>query len=384
MLIPSQRALFDIPEEVAYLNCAYMSPLMTKAIDAGIAGVNHKKQPWLLTINDFFTGPEAIRSKCARMIGANPTDIALVPSASYGIATATKNLPVEPGQEIIVLEDQFPSNIYPWHQLATEKGGIVRIISFSDAQTGNGDTDWTKAIVEAISDKTAILALPHCHWTDGSLIDLIKVGKTSRNHGAALVLDVTQSCGALPIDMKSIQPDFLVCASYKWLLGPYSTGFLYVAPKWQDGAPLEEGWIARKNSEDFRRLVDYQDEYQPGAIRFDMGERASFHLLPMMAAALDQLLDWGVENIAETLLQKTRYIADRAAVLGLTSQQEDLRANHFLGLRVSDGIPDSLLAALASEKIYVSVRGDAIRITPHLYNTNEDSDRLIDTLKRNL
>ena len=382
MLIPSQRSLFDIPEEITYLNCAYMSPLMTKVTEAGFDGINQKKQPWLLTIDDFFTGPDSIRAKCARMIGANPTDIALVPAASYGIATATKNLPVEPGQEIIVLEDQFPSNIYPWHKLATDKGGIVRVISFGDAQTSNGDTDWTKAILDAVGDKTAIIALPHCHWTDGALIDLFKVGEKARAHGAALVLDITQSCGALPIDVKSVQPDFLVCASYKWLLGPYSTGFLYVAPKWQYGVPLEEGWIARKNSEDFQRLVDYQDEYQPGAIRFDMGERASFHLLPMMAAALDQLLDWGVENIAETLLEKTRYIANQAAALGLTSQQEHLRANHFLGLRVDGGIPDALPATLAKENIFVSVRGNAIRVTPHLYNTKDDADRLIDTMKR--
>lgn len=382
MLIPSQRGLFDIPENVAYLNCAYMSPLMNKVVEAGEKGVGLKSQPWSLTPADFFSVPDEIRVKCARLIGAEPTDIALIPSVSYGIACATKNVPLAPGQEIVCLADQFPSNIYPWRQLADERGGTVRMIAESEARTGNGDTDWTTALLDRIGDKTAIVALPHCHWTNGAIIDLVKVGGKAREYGAALVLDVTQSCGALPINVQEVQPDFLVCASYKWLLGPYSTGFVYVAPKWQNGRPLEEGWIARKGSEDFRRLVDYQDEYQPGATRFDMGERSNFHLLPMMDAALGQLLEWGVENIAETLLEKTRDIVAKVAPLGLEAPPENLRAGHFLGLRVPGGIPDKLLPALAKENIFVSVRGDSIRVTPHLYNNIEDADRLVEMLKR--
>ena len=382
MLIPSQRDSFDIPENVAYLNCAYMSPLMRKVAEAGKAGVDLKRQPWSLTPADFFSVPDEVRAKCARLIGAEPGDIALIPSASYGIACAANNLPIASGQEIICLDDQFPSNLYSWRQLASEQGGSVRMITRNDARTDDGDTDWTAALLEAISDQTAIVALPHCHWTDGAIVDLVRVGKKAREYGAALVLDVTQSCGALPINMQDVQPDFLICASYKWLLGPYSTGFLYVAPKWQNGRPLEEGWIARKGSEDFRRLVDYQDEYQPGAMRFDMGERSNFHLLPMMDTALGQLLDWGVKNIAETLLEKTRYIAGKVVPLGLSSAPENLRANHFLGLQVSGGIPDALLPALAKENIFVSVRGDSIRITPHLYNTDQDADRLVDMLKK--
>jgi selenocysteine lyase/cysteine desulfurase len=384
MLISSQRDAFDIPENIAYLNCAYMSPLMNKVVEAGKKGVGLKGRPWRLTPADFFSVPDEIRLKCAKMIGAAPADIALVPSVSYGIACATNNIPLEPGQEIICLEDQFPSNIYPWRRMADDHDGTVRMISEQDARTGNGHTDWTTALLNTIGNKTAIVALPHCHWTNGAVIDLVRVGEKARAHGAALVLDITQSCGALPIDVNEVQPDFLVCASYKWLLGPYSTGFVYVSPKWQNGRPLEEGWITRKGSEDFRRLVDYQDDYQPGAVRFDMGERSNFHLMPMMDTALGQLLEWGVENIAETLLEKTRYIAAKVASLGLEAPPEELRAGHFLGLRVPGGIPDTLLPALVDEDIYVSVRGDSIRVTPHLYNTTEDADRLVAALKQNL
>lgn len=379
-LIPSQRHLFDMPENVAYLNCAYMSPLMNHVVAAGDTGVRRKATPWTLSPPDFFSESQQLRENFARLINANSTDIAIIPSVSYGIAVAAKNLTVSAGQEILVLEDQFPSNIYSWKKSAEQSGAKVNMIKRIDATSGNGPVDWTSALLEHIRDQTAIVALPHCHWTDGALIDLEKVAKKIRAHGAKLVLDITQSGGAMPIDMRVIQPDFLVCACYKWLMGPYSLGFLYVAPKWQEGEPLEETWLARRGAEDFRRLVDYQDDYQPGAIRFDMGERSQFHLAPMANAALEQLLEWGVGNIAATLTQKTNAIAERAQELGLTPLPNELRGGHYLGLTVPGGVPDALLPALAARQIFVSVRGDSIRVTPHLYNNDHDADRLIDGL----
>lgn len=380
MLIESQRHLFDIPDDIAYLNCAYMGPLMKHVVEAGHAGIALKATPWSLFPQDFFSYPQKIREKCAELVGATASDIALVTSASYGIATAARNLPLKTGEDIICLEDQFPSNYYTWDEAAKKNDANLRVISRAEAKTGNGYADWTSAILTAIGDQTAIVTLPHCHWTDGALIDLVKVGKKVRKHGAALVVDITQSGGAMPFNVADIQPDFVVCASYKWLLGPYSTGFLYVAPKWQNGTPLEENWIARKGSEDFRGLVDYAFEYQPGAVRFDMGERANFHLLPMMGTAIDQLLEWGVDNIAETLTAKTSGIAKRAEALGMSSAPGHLRAGHFLGLGMPGGVPQDLLSRLAEEKIFVSVRGDSVRVTPHLYNTDTDVDRLMEAL----
>ncbi|MBZ0216314.1 MAG: aminotransferase class V-fold PLP-dependent enzyme [Fimbriimonadaceae bacterium] len=381
-IIPSQRHLFDMPEDVAYLNCAYMSPLMNEVVAAGDSGIRRKATPWSLTPQDFFTETETLRARFAQLINADSADIAIIPSVSYGIAVAAKNLPLAAGQEVLVLEDQFPSNIYSWKKLAQSNGATVNMIRRRDAAPGNGPVDWTTALLENIHDRTGIVALPHCHWTDGALIDLMSVAKKIRTHGAKLVLDITQSGGAMPIDMQTIQPDFLICACYKWLMGPYSLGFLYVAPEWQQGDPLEETWLARRGSEDFRRLVDYQDEYQPGAIRFDMGERSQFHLAPMANAALKQLLDWGVKNIAATLKLKTDKIAAKARGLGLTPLPGNLRGGHYLGLSVPGGVPEALPAALADSQIFVSVRGDSIRVTPHLYNNEHDADRLIDALTK--
>ena len=239
-------------------------------------------------------------------------------------------------------------------------------------------------MLDAITERTAIVAAAHCHWTDGALIDVERIAARTREIGAALVLDITQSGGAWPFDAATVRPDFLICACYKWLMGPYSLGFLYVDPKWHGGEPLEYNWIARRRSEDFGGLVDYEDSYQDGALRFDMGERSNFHLMPMAAAALGQILEWGVDDIAATLSAGTAAIAERARALGLTASPPHLRAGHFLGLRFPSGIPAGLLERLAQEQIYVSVRGDSMRITPHLYNTQGDVDRLFAALEREM
>ncbi|MZR32135.1 aminotransferase class V-fold PLP-dependent enzyme [Sneathiella litorea] len=374
-MIPSQRHLFEIPDNIAYFNCAYMGPLLKAARAAGHMGVDRKALPWSVSPEDFFTESEQARSLFARLIGAAADDIAIIPSASYGTAVAARNLPLKAGEKILLLEDQFPSNVYCWTERVRENGAEIMTVP------APADHDWTSAVLKAIDDKVAIAALPHNHWTDGALLDLEAIGARLRAQGAKLVLDVTQSLGAMPLDLEKIKPDFMIAAAYKWLLGPYSLGFMYVAPEHQGGDPLEYNWLNRKGSEDFAGLVEYVDTYQQGARRFDMGERANFALMPIAVAALEQLLDWGIANIQETLTQKTRNIAARCADLGLTSLPDDIRAGHFLGLRRDGGLPKDILERLRTEDIHVSVRGSSMRITPHLFNNEADSDKLLAALK---
>ena len=264
----------------------------------------------------------------------------------------------------------------PWRELAAQTGASLVTIPRP------ADSDWTAALLAAIDERTAIAALPHCHWTDGGLVDLAVVGRRLRDVGAALVVDATQSLGALPFDVAAIDPDFMVAASYKWLLGPYSLGFLYVAPRHQQGRPLEHNWIARAGSEDFAGLVNYRDAFQPGARRFDVGERSNFALMPMAIAALEQILAWSLPAIQSTLGAVTADIAGRAAGIGLGAVPANLRAPHFLGLRFPSGVPSGLPERLAAAQVFVSVRGDAMRVTPHLYNNEADIDRLFHTLER--
>jgi selenocysteine lyase/cysteine desulfurase len=376
--IPCQRDLFDLPGDVAYLNCAYMSPLLKRAVQLGAEGIARKARPWTISPADFFTDSERARGLFAELVGATAEDIALVPSASYGLAIAAANLPFAEGRRILVLADQFPSNVYTWRELAAGKGGEVVTVARP------ADGDWTAAILARLDQRVAITALPHCHWTDGGLIDLVAVGARCREVGSALVIDATQSLGALPLDLAAVRPDYLVCAGYKWLLGPYSLGYLYIAPRHQDGRPLEQNWIARAGSDDFARLIDYQDRYQPGARRFDMGERSNVALLPAGIAALEQLLRWGQAAIAGTLAARNAGIVERAAALGMRAIPAHLRAGHFVGLRLPGGAPAGLPERLAKEQVYVSLRGDSVRVTPHLYNNDADVDRLFGVLERTL
>ncbi len=379
-MIPCQRQLFDIPDDVAYINCAYLSPMMHSVAEAGRAGIASKMRPWGTVVENFFTGPDEFRELASRLVNATPKDIAIVPSVSYGVAAAVLNLDPAPNGEILLLQDDFPSDVYSWRRFAAEKNLRIRTV---DRPTADAP-DWTAAVLAVIGPQTRVVSVPQVHWTNGLKLDLVRIGQAARAVGAALVLDLTQSLGAMPIDIQAIDPDFAVAACYKWLLGPYGVGVLYVAPRHQQGRPLEEGWIVRKGSEDFAGLVDYQDEYQPGAVRFDMGERSQFQLLPMAAAAMRQILAWGVDDIAVSLNILTTRIAEEASAMGLSVAPAELRAPHYLGLAFAGGPPHDLLQSLRAHNVYVSVRGSSVRVTPHLYNNESDIEHFFEALRASI
>lgn len=377
--LPSQRHLFDIPPDIAYFNCAYMAPLLRQAQSAGVEGVRRKAHPWQQTAADFFTESEETRALFARLIGAGSDDVALIPSVSYGMAVAARNLPLRPGQTVVLAAEEFPSGVYAWRQAAAEAGAGVVVVPRPV------DGDWTAAMLEAIDARTGVVLAAQTHWICGGQMDLVALSARARAVGAALVLDLTQSAGAVPFDVRAVDPDFIAAASYKWLMGPYGLGFLYVAPRHQHGQPLEQGWISREGAEDFRRLVEYNAAFQPGARRFDMGERSSFHLMPMAKAALEQLLAWGPATTAETLARLTARIAAEAAErFGAEAPPGALRSPHYLGLRFPQGLPDSFAADLAAEGVHISLRGDRARITPHLYNEEADVQRLFKAMEASL
>jgi selenocysteine lyase/cysteine desulfurase len=376
MNLRSQRDLFEIPEDIVYLNCAYMSPQLRPAREAGERAISRKSRPWEITPNQFFEDAEEIRALFARLVGGDAEGVAIVPSVSYGISVAAANVPVREGEKIIILEDQFPSNVYAWRELAEQSG--ARLVTLARPE----DLDWGRALLEEIDADTAVVAVPNCHWTDGSLVDLASVGESAREAGAALVVDAIQSLGAYPFDVSDVRPDYLVASSYKWLLGPYGVGFMYVGEEYREGKPIEHNWINRRGSQDFSGLVAYQDAFQPGARRYDVGERSNFALLPMAAEALRQLLDWEVGNVCETIGTLTDLIEEKAGELGIVTIPKDRRARHMIGLMLGPDAPGDLATRLTAHNIFVSVRGESVRVSPHLYNTREDVDRLFAVLKR--
>jgi selenocysteine lyase/cysteine desulfurase len=373
----SQRPAFDVPDTVAYFNTANMSPLLHSVRTAGEAALRRRAQPWTIRADDWFGDVERLRSLFAALVGADADGVALVPAASYGFAVAARNIRLFEGQRILVLAEEYPSGIYTWRRLASQTGAVVHTVNRQPGQT------WTEAVLAALDERVRVVSVPNVHWTDGALVNLEPVAARSRELGARLVIDASQSLGAMPLNVAALRPDFVVCVGYKWLLGPFGRGYLWVSAHHRQGQPLEENWILRAGSQDFARLVDYRDEYQPGARRYDQGERTLFELTPMAVAALDQLLAWGVERIAATLSKVTAEIDARAARLGLSSTTKP-RGPHMLGLRLPGEVRERILPALAQAGCFAALRGDALRIAPHLHVTSADIDCLMDTLAKTL
>ncbi len=373
-----QRHLFDMPMDIAYLDCAFMGPLTGKVMAAGRGGLSRKARPWELCTDDFFEDGLRIKALMVRLMNARAEDFALIPSVSYGMAVAAKNLSIEAGSEILVMAHQFPSNVYVWREKARASNAHVKTLSRHEGQS------WTEVVLDAIGPQTSIVALANVHWIDGGMLDLVAIGQKARQHGAALVLDLTQSLGALPFDAAAVDADFTVVANYKWLLGPYGTGFLHVAERHHDGLPLEQCWQSRDGAENFAGLTDYHDQMAGGAARFDMGERSNFALLPAVEAALTQILDWGVENICAQIRAHTAALAQTAGELGLHGEDEPIRAPHYLSLRLPDTAPDDLQQRLRTQNVFVSRRGDRLRITPHVWVNEADIERFGAALKASL
>ena len=376
-MISCQRNLFNIPDEIVYLNTAYISPLSLKVEKAINKGCKLETEPWKIDPEfHFFNQIKETKIIFSNLFNISYKNVSLIPSASYGISTAANNIRLtKTKNKILILKDQFPSNVYPWMKLSKKQEGVLVIIDDLN------ETTLTEEIINKISEEVAVVAIPNIRWTDGYIIDLKKVSNTCKKFDVNLILDLTQSAGAMQIDLKEINPDFAIIANYKWMLGPYSTGFLYISDKFIDGVPLEETWIGRKNSQDFSKLTDYQSLYNSYSIRFDMGQRANFSLLPGVKAALEQLHDWSIKKIENTLYQNNMIIYKGLSELGFEILREKNRAPHFISARLPGYDGDSLINNLKKNKIFISERSGYLRITPHLWNNEEDFFKLINCLK---
>ncbi|HET7462614.1 MAG TPA: aminotransferase class V-fold PLP-dependent enzyme [Longimicrobium sp.] len=383
-MLTCQRDLVHLPEGLHYLNCAYMGPLLKSVEEAGVAALRRRRDPTSITAPDFFTGADRARALFGELVNAPADRVSIVPSVSYAIATVAKNARLRRGTNVVVARGQFPSNVYSWRRMVDEgetDGAELRVVDAPGQPERRGEA-WNARILEAIDEGTALVALGNVHWADGTRFDLEAIGRRAREVGALLVVDGTQSVGALPFDVDAVRPDVLVCAGYKWLLGPYSLGLAYFGERFDDAAPLEETWLGRRGSEDFARLVDYQDEYQPGGARFDVGERSNFTLMPMLIAALEQVLAWGPRNVQDYCRALTGELIEAARELGCVIEDEPWRGAHLFGIRTPPSIDAARLQReLAARRVSVSLRGDAVRVAPNVYNTPEDAAALIDALR---
>ena len=381
-MLPSQRASFDIPREICYLNAASYSPLPIRTLEAGRAAVDRKGRPWTIEASFLNTQYERARTAAARLIQADPSDIALIPSISYGVATAAKLFTPERGTRVLVLENDHSSPVLEWRARAEAQGFSVETIKQPD------NADWTSAVLESIERSGAppvsLASISSVHWSDGGLIDIDKVGAALRQRGAAFLIDATQSAGVLALDVGRLDPDFVIFPTYKWLVGPYGRAFLYVAKRHQNGVPLEQTAGGRRNVRAENAVYFTDLEYVADARRFDMGERDFFISLEMASIGMEMMADWGAEKIAKRLAMLTGRIAAALRGTDVRVPEAHLRAPHILSLAFTGGMPTGLVEGLASEGIYVAPRLGRMRVSPHVYNDEADADRFVEVLTRRL
>ncbi|NNF03545.1 MAG: aminotransferase class V-fold PLP-dependent enzyme [Rhodothermales bacterium] len=381
-MLDCQSDHFNLPVGSHYINCAYMSPMPKAVEEAGVAAIRSKRDPSRIKPEDFFETSDLVRRAFAGIVDCDrPDRVSLIPAVSYGIATAARNIDLGPGDAIVLLHEQFPSNVYTWRRRAAETDAELRIVH-PPPDGADRAADWNERILDAIRRDTAVVSIPIVHWADGTRFDLERISSRAKDVGAALIVDGTQSIGALPFSFDSVRPDVLVCAGYKWLFGPYSTALACWGDRFLDGVPIEENWITRRNADDFAGLVDYEDAYEPGAVRFDVGERSNFVLLPMLLEALNLVSSWRPDAIQSYCRDLMRPALDRISALGYRVGPPAARGSHLFGIRMPESIGvDALRTELTRRSVSVSVRGDAVRVAPNVYNGPEDVEALLDALE---
>lgn len=362
------------------MNCGYMSPLLKSVEEKGIEGMRRKRNPMSIKPVDFFTDVKDVRRKFGRMVNCLPSQVAVMPAVSYGMNSVIRNIPYYPGQHALTISEEFPSCYYTAERWCKTNGAKLRIVARKDDIPRKGE-DWNERILEAINNDTAFIVLASVHWMNGTKFDLERIGSRCKQVGAKLIVDGSQSVGAMPIDVQKYKIDALICAAYKWLMGPYSTALSYIHEDFNEGIPLEESWMTRPNAERFDRLTNYVEGYKPGANRFDVGQSSNFIMIPMLNEALGQLLDWGIQEIQDYCGALARPLIDYFLEKKVPVDDENNRANHLMGLQLPVGTDGEVLVEeLQRRKVYVSLRGNNIRISINVFNTEKDVQELIAAL----
>ncbi len=380
MSLSCQASLFTLPADIHYLNCAYMSPLLKSVEAAGVEGLLKKQNPTVVGHDDFFNGPVGLKDSFGKLVNANPQQIALIPSVSYGMASAFANIPAKAGQKAITVEGEFPSDYFSLHRFCADNGVKLESIKARPYSAGRGK-QWNEDLLNAIDNNTVAVAISMVHWMDGTLYDMEAIGKRCKEVSAIFLVDGTQSVGALPMDVVKFQIDALIVAGYKWLMGPYSIGLAYYSEFFNNGKPIEESWMNRLRSNDFGNLTDYERQYRSGAARYNLGESSNFILVPMLQKALDQLLEWGPQNVQNYCEELSLPLVSFLQEKGYWVEQPAFRSKHLFGFALPENMDrEKFMKKLAAKKVYLSLRSSSMRVSPHLYNTREDVNALIEVL----
>jgi selenocysteine lyase/cysteine desulfurase len=380
----SQKHLFSLDHNITYLNCAAYSPLLKSVVEAGQKGLLLKSNPQNINPKfDFFDHSDQARELLQKILNApHKDDFAIIPSVSYGMAIVAHNLFRLPNiaqkTNIVITAEEFPNNIYTFEKAAAKYNLSLDSIS-ADIFKGN----WNQKLLDAIDTGTALVVVPNVHWVHGYVFDLEQIAAKCKANGALLVIDGTQSVGAFELDINKVKPDAIIGAFYKWMMGPHSICYGYFGEFFHEGQPIEESWFNKENSHVFDDLLNYERTYRPRAQRYNSGEYSHFILTPMIIAGMNQLLTWGIDSIQKHCHTISEPSITELRALGCKILPIQQHASHLISLHLPDKVKlDNLMKHFETEKIFVSKRDKTIRVSPHLYNTEQDFEKLTLAIKK--
>ncbi len=367
---------FEI-EDATYLNLASESPLPRVSVRAVQAALEAKKFPHHKTDATFFEVPNRIRESIAKLIGAQPEEIALTSGASAGVAAVAHALKWQPGDEVITAKGEFPLQYTAWKPMEEREGLKLKIV----APRGRFMT--ADDLIAAMTPKTRLVSVSLVRFDDGSLLDAPRVAAACHAQGALLLLDVSQYCGAMPMDVHQLGADFLVCAGYKWLLGPFGTGFFWIKSEHIATArPAPFYWMAVAGSHNFSELNFDDPRPEPNAKRWDAPEWASYFNFNLVAmdTSVELVSRMGPERVAAHNRKLIDFLFERLPkdrCVPASPLDAAQRGPYGCFAARSREKTTELYQRLRKENVIVSLREGNIRVSPHLYNTERDIDRLI-------
>lgn len=368
---------FPAVAESAYLNAASVTPLPERSRAAAEGFTRRRTRIHELQDADFPEITRRARSAAARLVGAEPEEIALGGNTSFGVNLAAQCLPVAPGSTVVVSDREFPANVYPW----MGPGCPARLEIVPTDARGLPDED---GILERLDrGDVSILAVSAVQFASGFRADLPRLGRACRERGVFFVVDAIQALGQLPLDVREAEVDVLATGGHKWLCSPFGTGFAYVRrellPRME---PRVVGWTSLRASQDLSRLLDYRYEFVEEARKFEVAT-LPFAELAGLAASVDLLLEVGVERIeahVRGLLDPLLgWLAEHPEVEVLSDTRPERRSG-ILCFRPPEA--EAVFARLREAGVVCALREGAVRLSPHLYNDAGDMARVVEVLER--
>jgi len=368
---------FEI-EDATYLNLAAQAPMPKSAHRAVQTAIEWKKFPHRITDSAYFEVPNRIRASIAKLIGAKEEEIALTTGASSGMSAVAYGLNWKPGEEVITAKGEFPLEYTTWKPMEAREGIVVKVVAPRDRFITADD------LIAAITPKTRLVSVSLVRFDNAVLLDAARVAAACHAQGALLLLDVSQCCGAVPLDVEKLGADFLVCAGYKWLLSPYGTGFFWAKNEHSDRMrPGPFYWAAAEGAENFHALAFEDPKPVRGARRWDMAETSNYFNFAAMDASLQFVLRVGPETVEAHNRRLIDFLFERLPkdrCVPASPLDSSQRGPYGCFAARSPEKTAELYQKLVKEKVITSLREGNIRVSPHLYNTERDIDRLITTI----